>query len=73
MVVGKRPFPEDDAQALADMHLTHEIPDPAASAPDLPQDLQRFIMKACQRDPDSRYGDMGQALADLRRIAKKTG
>jgi serine/threonine protein kinase len=72
MVVGKRPFPEDDAQALADMHLTHDIPDPAASAPDLPQDLQRFITKACQRNPNSRYEDMRQALADLRRIAQKT-
>lgn len=73
MVVGNRPFPEDDARALADMHLTHDIPDPAASVPDLPQDLQRFIIKACQRDPESRYGDMGQALTVLRRIAQKTG
>ncbi|MCK5418532.1 MAG: serine/threonine protein kinase, partial [Desulfobacterales bacterium] len=73
MVVGNRPFPEDDAQALADMHLTRDIPDPAADAPDLPQDLQRFIIKACRRDPDCRYGDMDQVLADLRRIAKKTG
>jgi CRP-like cAMP-binding protein/tRNA A-37 threonylcarbamoyl transferase component Bud32 len=73
MVVGRRPFPEDDAQALADMHLTHDIPDPAASTPDLPQDLQRFIIKACRRDPDSRYGDMRQALADLSRIAGATG
>ena len=73
MVVGNRPFSEDDAQALADMHLTRDIPDPAADAPDLPQDLQRFIIKACRRDPDCRYGDMDQVLADLRRIAKKTG
>ncbi len=73
MVVGNRPFPEDDARALVDMHLTRDIPDPAASAPDLPQDLQRFIIKACQLDPESRYRDMGQALTVLRRIAKKTG
>jgi tRNA A-37 threonylcarbamoyl transferase component Bud32 len=73
MVVGNRPFPEDDVQALVHMHLTHDIPDPAASAPDLPQDLQRFITKACQRDPNNRYGDMAQALADLRQIAPKTG
>ena len=71
MVVGNRPFPEDDARALVDMHLTRDIPDPAASAPDLPQDLQRFIIKACQLDPESRYRDMGQALTVLRRIAKK--
>jgi serine/threonine protein kinase len=73
MVVGKRPFPEDDPQNLLDLHLTREIPDPAISAPDLPPDLQRFIMRACQRDPNRRFGDMTQALADLKRFAKKTG
>jgi serine/threonine protein kinase len=73
MVVGSRPFPEDDPQVLMDMHLTHDIPDPAVGTPNLPQDLQRFIIKACRRNPDSRYGDMRQALADLRRIARETG
>ena len=72
MVVGHRPFPEDDVRSLADLHLTCDIPDPAASAPDLPRDLVQFIMKACQRNPDRRYGDMEQALADLRKIAQKT-
>ena len=73
MVAGSRPFPENDPQILMEMHLTHDIPDPAAGTPNLPKDLQRFIIKACRRNPDSRYGDMGQALTDLRRIARETG
>jgi len=73
MVAGRRPFPEEDAQALADMHLTHDIPNPAATVPNLPQDLQRFITKACRRDPDCRYRGVDEALTDLRQIAKKTG
>ena len=69
MLVGQRPFPEEDAQALEEMHLNHDIPDPAANVADLPKGLRRFIIKSCQRDPGLRYDDFKQVLADLRRIA----
>jgi hypothetical protein len=68
MLVGQRPFPEEDVQALEEMHLNHDIPDPAASVADLPESLRRFIIKACQRDPGLRYDDFNQVQADLKRI-----
>jgi serine/threonine protein kinase len=71
MLVGKRPFPDDDVHVLEDMHLSHEIPDPAASVPNLLPDLQRFIIKSCQRDPNLRYDNFKQALADLKRIGSQ--
>ncbi len=71
ILVGKRPFPEDDAQALADMHLNHDIPDPLASVADLSKGLQRFIIKSCQRDPNLRYDDFKQVLTDLKRISRE--
>jgi CRP-like cAMP-binding protein len=70
MLVGKRPFPEEDLQALEEMHLNHDIPDPAASVADLPEGLRRFVIKSCRRDPNQRYDDFKQVLADLKQIAR---
>jgi CRP-like cAMP-binding protein len=44
MVVGKRPFPEDDVKVLTRLHQTRDIPDPAEKVPDLPQTLRKFIL-----------------------------
>ena len=68
MLAGKRPFPENDLQALEEMHLNQDIPDPAASVADLPEGLQRFITKSCRRDPGRRYDDFKQAMADLKPV-----
>ncbi len=66
MVVGKRPFPEDDIEVLNRMHRTRDIPDPAEKAPDLPEALRRFILKAGRRDPDRRYQNIVEAREDIR-------
>ncbi len=73
MLAGKRPFEADDPRKLEDMVLHRDIPDPIHSVPDLPEDLQHFIVKSCRRDPDLRYDDMNQALADLKHIAASMG
>jgi CRP-like cAMP-binding protein/tRNA A-37 threonylcarbamoyl transferase component Bud32 len=69
MLTGRRPFPEDDAIALLDMHLTQDIMDPGHLVPDIPDELRKFILKAARCDPDRRYQDMGQAMAALRPLA----
>ena len=43
MIVGKRPYPEDNLPALLKMHLNQDIPDPAELVPDLPEGLRMFI------------------------------
>ncbi len=73
MVTGKRPFPEDDHWELRNMHLTMDIPDPVLIAPDLPEQLRHFIIKACRRDPEQRYQNVNQALEDLLPLAQKSG
>jgi DNA-binding response OmpR family regulator len=73
MIVGKRPYPEDNLPALLKMHLNQDIPDPAELVPDLPEGLRMFILKACQRDPNQRYQNIGEVLEDLRRLASDLG
>ncbi len=65
MITGKRPFPEDNAKALHDLHLSQDVMDPGCIIPDIPEELRMFILTCGRRDPDQRYPDMEQAMAAL--------
>ena len=73
MVTGRRPFPEDNAKALLDMHLTQDVMDPGHIIPGIPDELRKFILKSARCDPDRRYQDMDQAMAGLRPLAQDSG
>jgi len=73
MLVGERPFPEEDIKKLMDLHRTLDIPDPALKSPDLPQVLRIFITKAGRCDPQKRYQDMIQALEEIQPLASISG
>jgi CRP-like cAMP-binding protein/tRNA A-37 threonylcarbamoyl transferase component Bud32 len=70
MVTGRRPFPEDNAKELLDMHMTRDITDPGQIISNIPDSLREFILKAARCDPDQRYQDMEQAIAVLRPLAR---
>jgi len=70
MLTGRRPFPEDNAKALLDMHLTRDVTDPGHIIPDIPDELRGFILNSARCDPDQRYQDMDQAMAVLRPLAQ---
>jgi len=65
MVTGRRPFPENSVNEVLDLHLTRDIMDPAQLIPDIPRELQRFILGCARCDPEQRYQDMNEALAVL--------
>jgi tRNA A-37 threonylcarbamoyl transferase component Bud32 len=65
MVVGNRPFPEDDIKVLTRMHQTMDFPDPGEKVPDLPQGIRQFILKCGRCDPDQRYQGITEARAAL--------
>jgi serine/threonine protein phosphatase PrpC/CRP-like cAMP-binding protein len=71
MVIGKRPFPEENLSDLMEFHLKQEIPDPAKIAPDLPEELRTFILKACRCNPAERLKDVDEGLAILRPLTEK--
>lgn len=69
MVVGERPYPEENASALMKLHRNQDIPDPTVKVPNLPELLRKFILTACRRDPAQRYPNMSSALEDLKPLA----
>ncbi len=46
------------------------IPRLRGERPDCPESLERIVLKALQRDPDDRYQDAGEILADLDACAR---
>ena len=73
MITGRRPYPEDTARDLMNMHLECEVPDPCDLLPNCPSSLRDFIMKACRISADDRYQDATEALRDLYRIGEEIG
>ncbi len=73
MLTGEKPFQEENINLLMNMHLTLDIPDPAKTMQDLPDTLRSFIRKACRRDPNQRFQDVGEAMEELQPLVDKLG
>ena len=73
MVTGEKPYPGNDPDELLVRHLREDIPDPALKRPDIPEELQSFIMTACSRDPEERYQSCREALEALEPLAGRFG
>ncbi|MBT8363702.1 MAG: protein kinase [Deltaproteobacteria bacterium] len=73
MLTGQRPFPEEGAWAVMDLHIKRDVPNPASLVTDLPDGLCNFILKACARGLTERYQNMTEVIADLKALAKALG
>ncbi len=67
MVTGRVPFDGDTTVAIAIQHLQEEMTPPSDYAPELPNSLEKIIMKCTQKSQDRRYATMGGLLVDLKR------
>ena len=73
MLTGQPPYPEGTAlQKLLD-HQGKAPPDPRSIAPDVPAELSVIVQAMMNTDPDKRYQEPGQLLADLLTLATKLG
>ena len=73
MVTGTKPYPEASSTQVMRMHLRHDTPDPAELIPDIPEPLHRFILRAGRRDPEKRFSDADEAMAELLPLAGQPG
>jgi serine/threonine-protein kinase len=55
---------------VAYKHVREEPPAPSTKAPDLPPDLERIILTAMAKDPDSRYQSAEDLRTDLQRFVR---
>jgi tRNA A-37 threonylcarbamoyl transferase component Bud32 len=65
LCTGRVPFDADTPYAIVLKHITAPLPRPCSLNPDLPEAVERVILKALAKDPDDRFqsaGDLGRAL-----------
>jgi serine/threonine protein kinase len=69
MITGRRPFRGEDEAAT--LHaITHDIPEPLARYKSkVPDELQRIIGKALEKNPEARYQHLDDLRVDLTRLA----
>ncbi len=67
MVTGRVPFDSDTTVAVAVAHLQEEMVHPSVYVPDLPVSMEGIILKCTQKNPDMRYQDTEELLADLKK------
>lgn len=63
MVAGRTPFQAETPLALIHMHLNAPLPLPRSFRPDLPEDVERILLKTLAREPQLRFDTCG-AMAD---------
>jgi serine/threonine protein kinase len=66
MLVGEPPFDADTPLAILLKHMNDPLPIPREKNPDVPEPLERILLKTLAKDPNDRYPsakEMAQALA----------
>jgi len=65
MATGRVPYEAETPIALVLKHINEPAPPPRALNPNLPEALERVIVKAMAKDPAQRYQSVGEMVRDL--------
>ena len=69
LLTGRPPFQGDSAVSVAYQHVSEAPTPPSEIAPDVPEALDRIVMKALTKDREQRYGTASEFRADLEAAA----
>ena len=72
MATGRQAFGGQTTAVVFDGLLNRQPPDPRTMNPELPDDLQRVILRALEKDRRMRYQTAADMLAELGRIRRDT-
>jgi eukaryotic-like serine/threonine-protein kinase len=71
MATGKRAFPGESSATIIG-EILHRDPKPMREAnPQMPEELERIVSKALEKDREDRYQTAHELMVDLRRLLKK--
>ncbi len=72
MVTGSVPFVADTPLAVILKHISDPLPPPSIVKKDIPQPIERVILKALAKDPDDRYATAAEFLSAWKRALEET-
>ena len=70
LLTGRPPFKGDSAVAVAYQHVEQIPPTPSSILSDIPDSLDRVVLKALAKIRDDRYRSAAEMLSDLQRVAR---
>lgn len=70
LLTGRPPFKGDSAVAVAYQHVEQIPPTPSSILSDIPDSLDRVVLKALAKNRDDRYPSAAAMLSDLQRVAR---
>src|SRR5512143_3484748 len=73
MVTGRVPFVADTPLAVILQHVSDPLPLPSAIKRDIPESIERVILKALAKEPDDRYATTSEFLAAWKRALEDAG
>lgn len=65
MATGRVPFDGTDSETIAHMHLKSRVPRPQSINPNLPNELEKIIMKSLEKNEKNRQQSMDEVLDSL--------
>jgi eukaryotic-like serine/threonine-protein kinase len=68
MITGKKPYTADTPMAVLIMHARDPLPTPQKYVPNLPEGVERVLLKALAKQPEDRYQSMDQVTKALQQL-----
>lgn len=72
MVTGQVPFDHENGVTIALMHLQNDIMPPGELIEDIPESLEKIILKCTMKKPEDRYQSVNELMEDLRLVFEDT-
>jgi len=72
LITGRRPYTADTPMAVIIKHINEPLPSPRQFVPDLPEKVERVILRALAKDPKNRYPDMGAFATALESLVSSS-
>jgi serine/threonine-protein kinase len=65
MITGRRPYIADTPGGVFLKQVTEPLPFPRQLVPNLPESVERFLLKALAKEPADRYADLGALIKEI--------
>ncbi len=72
LVTGRLPFLDKTPMAIVLKHVSQPLPSPRSLAPDLPDGVERVILKATAKKPEERYPSVAELNGELQAVLAGT-